>query len=511
MKENSIIFITKGKMAKSRYVTNKGINTFSVAFQATSNLDEMRDIAARICRDYLNGAWKTISAEDIQLKRISGGLSNFLYHVSLPDNFDNKNQSLQSGIKRPRKDSVNTNNLPEPKEVLLRIYGQVHGEHALESVLTESVVFTLLSERKLGPKLHGIFPGGRIEQYIPARPLATNELSDPKISCKIAEKMAKIHSLNIPVSKEPEWLWKTIDRWLDNAETILGDFISSNPIEVEQANAMKNVDFRKELEWIKDTVDKASYPVVFSHNDLQEGNILFKEGISDSRNSSMEQLSSYFDDSAALDAQYDDILLSPSSSHSCDNVNNNTLSTSSSRKRSFSGNQDDCDLESTRDSVLSGNSQTYSDICDPDLMIIDFEYCAYNYRGFDLANHFLEWTLDYRCNEYPFFYHKKERYPTVEQQERFITSYLVELASGTQNYRPSITEIEELKEEIKCFTLVSHFLWSLWSIVNVHQEIEFGYLSYGECRIKEYFAAKELYKQTKGLVLKRKHTLDERR
>lgn len=28
-------------------------------------------------------------------------------------------------------------------------------------------MFALLSERKLGPKLHGIFPGGRIEQYIP--------------------------------------------------------------------------------------------------------------------------------------------------------------------------------------------------------------------------------------------------------------------------------------------------------------------------------------------------------
>lgn len=90
------------------------------------------------------------------------------------------------------------------------------------------------------------------------------------------------------------------------------------------------------------------------------------------------------------------------------------------RKRSFSGNQeDDCDLESTRDSVLSGNSQIYSDICDPDLMIIDFEYCAYNYRGFDLANHFVEWTIDYRCNEYPFFYHKKEQYPTIEQQVNF--------------------------------------------------------------------------------------------
>lgn len=55
----------------------------------------------------------------------------------------------------------------EPTKVLLRIYGQSHGENALENMLTESVVFALLSERQLGPKLHGIFPGGRIEQYIP--------------------------------------------------------------------------------------------------------------------------------------------------------------------------------------------------------------------------------------------------------------------------------------------------------------------------------------------------------
>jgi len=67
--------------------------------------------------------------------------------------------------KRTRKDSYH--NVMEPTTVLLRIYGQTHGEHALETMLTESVVFTLLSERQLGPKLHGIFPGGRIEQYIP--------------------------------------------------------------------------------------------------------------------------------------------------------------------------------------------------------------------------------------------------------------------------------------------------------------------------------------------------------
>lgn len=51
-------------------------------------------------------------------------------------------------------------------QVLLRIYGQVHGERAMDAIVTESVIFTLLSERRLGPKLYGVFSGGRIEEYI---------------------------------------------------------------------------------------------------------------------------------------------------------------------------------------------------------------------------------------------------------------------------------------------------------------------------------------------------------
>lgn len=90
--------------------------------------------------------------------------------------------------------------LNEPKEVLIRVYGQTHGEHALEALITESVVFTLLSERGLGPKLHGIFPGGRIEQYINARPLLNKELANEKLSIKIAQKMAAIHEMEVRFS-----------------------------------------------------------------------------------------------------------------------------------------------------------------------------------------------------------------------------------------------------------------------------------------------------------------------
>lgn len=34
------------------------------------------------------------------------------------------------------------------------------------------------------------------------------------------------------------------------------------------------VDFKKETVWLKDAVEKVNSPVVFCHNDMQEGNIL---------------------------------------------------------------------------------------------------------------------------------------------------------------------------------------------------------------------------------------------
>lgn len=51
-------------------------------------------------------------------------------------------------------------------KVLLRVYFNPETESHL---VAESVIFTLLSERHLGPKLYGIFSGGRLEEYIPAR------------------------------------------------------------------------------------------------------------------------------------------------------------------------------------------------------------------------------------------------------------------------------------------------------------------------------------------------------
>lgn len=75
----------------------------------------------------------------------SGGLSNLLYFCSLP--------------------STHTPVTGEPSQVLLRMYGQLLDKN--DTKITDSVITMMLSERNLGPKLYGIFPGGRLEEYIP--------------------------------------------------------------------------------------------------------------------------------------------------------------------------------------------------------------------------------------------------------------------------------------------------------------------------------------------------------
>lgn len=90
------------------------------------------------------------------------------------------------------------------------------------------------------------------------------------------------------------------------------------------------------------------------------------------------------------------------------------------RKRSFSGVDEVESSNSVNDSVLGDHSLDADNHVmrseNPEIMIIDFEYCAYNYRSFDLANHFIEWTIDYTNPSYPYFYHFNDYYPSREQQ-----------------------------------------------------------------------------------------------
>lgn len=126
--------------------------------------------------------------------------------------------------------------------------------------------------------------------------------------------------------------------------------------------------------------------------------------------------------------------------------------------------------------IIEENSQSSRE-SEADLFIIDFEYCAYNYRGFDLANHFLEWTFDYSNSEYPFYHHCKDHYPSQKERIQFIKVYLRRLRDDDfyGDCLSSSEEIDAIESELHVCSMLSHLFWSLWSVVNTTSNIEFGY------------------------------------
>ncbi|KAL8222620.1 UNVERIFIED_CONTAM: hypothetical protein K2H54_077633 [Gekko kuhli] len=340
------------------------------------------------CREFLGGAWRRLAApEQLGIAPVSGGLSNLLYKCTLPDHMATAEN--------------------EPRQVLLRVYGVIL--QGVDSLVLESVMFAILAERSLGPRLYGIFPQGRLEEYIPSRRLLTEDLSDPSISGEIATKMARFHAMVMPFNKEPKWLFGTMERYLKQ----ISELTFPQEAQLRKLNKLKAYNLETEMRSLRALLEATPSPVVFCHNDVQEGNIL----------------------------------------------------------------------------LLAGRENLSSDR----LMLIDFEYSSYNYRGFDIANHFCEWVYNYSHDQWPFYKASWENYPSRPQQLHFIRSYLSE-ADG-KNAAPSPEEQERLEAEmlleISRFTLASHFFWGLWSILQAKiSTIEFGYLEYAQCRFEAYFQQK---------------------
>ena len=95
--------------------------------------------------------------------------------------------------------------------MLLRLFGDLSaGPVHQYRLITETVVFTMLAERGLGPGLAAVFPGGRLEEFIQGHAMSQHEMRSAEGSKEIARNVALIHSLEVPVSKEPSWLHDTM-------------------------------------------------------------------------------------------------------------------------------------------------------------------------------------------------------------------------------------------------------------------------------------------------------------
>ncbi|CAG8543327.1 4304_t:CDS:2 [Acaulospora colombiana] len=134
------------------------------------------------------------------------------------------------------------------------------------------------------------------------------------------------------------------------------------------------------------------------------------------------------------------------------------------------------------------------------LVVVDFEYAGYNYRGFDIGNHFCEWAYDYSGPD-PHVLHR-DWYPNEEEQLNFLEAYLEtqDQESGSTKFSSKDQSLlQKMLVECNAFALASHMMWGIWGLVQSFQsEIEFDYLSYGIQRLNAFNDLKEEhYRQIK--------------
>ncbi|KAI8873837.1 kinase-like protein [Ramicandelaber brevisporus] len=297
-----------------------------------SDLDGLREEVTKLLAltypDSHHGVLPTV--DDIEIVPIKGALTNCIFRVNI----------LQL---KPGSPLLTT-------AFLLRIYGR--GVDQILSREKELYWLRKLSSLGIGAHLYSVFENGRLEQFLDSDTLTKDDIRDPNMSCHIARRMSQLHSLSMiyppPRVCVPE-LWANIDSWIKLARDavplirkLYKDDAANDPAMAADLALVCNMPRIKEyVEKLRSVCELVESPVVFTHNDMQYGNIL--------------------------------------------------------RLRQGSG----------------------------ELVLIDMEYSGFNSRGFDIANHFCEWTTNY---SHPTLSHLliEDAFPSNEEIDAFLYTYVDE-------------------------------------------------------------------------------------
>ncbi|XP_074599484.1 choline kinase alpha-like [Brevipalpus obovatus] len=163
--------------------------------------------------------------------------------------------------------------------LIVRLYGSSFieaSQSASHNREKEVLICFIASEKRIGPKLVGLFDGGRIEEFVPSSHPTCDQYEGPSVFKVLAEKIAAIHSINMPVPKKWDsnsMLNGMFEAFSSNGK--LDDFRShriSNPF----SESLMSFDFREEIDFIAPLFSLYPSKLVFCHNDLNRTNILLR-------------------------------------------------------------------------------------------------------------------------------------------------------------------------------------------------------------------------------------------
>lgn len=165
----------------------------------------------------------------------------------------------------------------DPSEkILLRIYGE-DTENFIDRDREINLLRTLYKHKCSG-EVYGIFGNGMCYEYVPGETLTADMAKDPHVTTLIIQKLVQLHCIDREQGNLPEIsLFDKMDsmlRWVPKqyANSVTQEnFDQLNLPTVDQLGA--------EVELLRTHLDRAENfsPLVFCHNDLFYGNIIYEE------------------------------------------------------------------------------------------------------------------------------------------------------------------------------------------------------------------------------------------
>ncbi|GJS09129.1 probable ethanolamine kinase isoform X1 [Tanacetum coccineum] len=217
----------------------------SLTVDHTLQLPDMKPILIELFKDLFK-QWSNLDESHFSAERLSGGITNLLLKVSIKEENGNV------------------------VHVTVRQYGP-NTEYVINRDRELQAIYHL-SAAGFGPKLLGTFGNGMVQSFIYARTLDVSDMGRPKMVAEIAKQLKNFHQVDVPGSKEPQ-LWTDILKFLQSASNLTFD-------DGEKQKLYMKISFEEveaEISQLKELTGHLNAPVVFAHNDLLSGNLMFND------------------------------------------------------------------------------------------------------------------------------------------------------------------------------------------------------------------------------------------
>lgn len=179
-------------------------------------------------------------------------------------------------------EDISTSESNSIKKFLVRLYG---GKLLAENdsikpdggEIKETLVFYAVGLAGLGPKLYGSFDGGRVEEFVHSHMLREADYEQrPETVLELARKLARFHSLDLPISKERHHI-------LDACESLfrqrdLDQFRKlANHVGIEDISSCEEFDVQSEIQWLKSLENVVNGRIVTICGDINKNNVLVRD------------------------------------------------------------------------------------------------------------------------------------------------------------------------------------------------------------------------------------------